>query len=72
VRAAVGRSRKRPPAANVAGEALASVNTVTMSATTQALAAGSRQQRVATLRDANSNALAHRPITWALCVVQTA
>jgi hypothetical protein len=40
------------------------VNTVTLTPTTQTLAAGSTQQLVATLRDANNNVLANRPITW--------
>jgi uncharacterized protein YjdB len=58
-------SEGRTATVNVVVEALAPVNTVTLSPTTQTLAAGSTQQLVATLRDANSNVLANRPITWA-------
>jgi uncharacterized protein YjdB len=58
-------SEGRTATVNVVVEALAPVNTVTLSPTTPTLAAGSTQQLVATLRDANSNVLANRPITWA-------
>ena len=58
-------SEGRTATVNVVVEALAPVNTVTLSPTTQTLAAGSTQQLVATLRDASSNVLANRPITWA-------
>jgi len=58
-------SEGRTATANVAVEALAPVNTVTLTPTTQTLAAGSTQQLAATLRDANNNVLANRPITWA-------
>ncbi len=58
-------SEGRTATVNVAVEALAPVNTVTLTPTTQTLAAGSTQQLAATLRDANNNVLANRPITWA-------
>lgn len=58
-------SEGRTATVNVAVEALAPVNTVTLSPTTQTLAAGSTQQLTATLLDANNNVLANRPITWA-------
>jgi uncharacterized protein YjdB len=58
-------SEGRTATANVAVEALAPVNTVTVTPTTPTLAAGSTQQLAATLRDANNNVLANRPITWA-------
>ena len=58
-------SEGRTATANVVVEALAPVNTVTLTPTTQTLAAGSTQQLVATLRDANNNVLANRPIAWA-------
>lgn len=58
-------SEGRTATVNVVVEALAPVNTVTLTPTTQTLAAGSTQQLVATLRDANNNVLANRPIAWA-------
>ncbi|MDQ8158702.1 MAG: Ig-like domain-containing protein [Gemmatimonadota bacterium] len=58
-------SEGRTATANVVVEALAPVNTVTLTPATQTLAAGSTQQLVATLRDANNNVLANRPIAWA-------
>jgi hypothetical protein len=58
-------SEGRTATVNVAVEALAPVNTVTLTPTTPTLAAGSTQQLAATLRDANNNVLANRPITWA-------
>ena len=64
-------SEGRTATVNVVVEALAPVNTVTLSPTTQTLAAGSTQQLVATLRDANSNVLANRPITWASSAAAT-
>jgi uncharacterized protein YjdB len=58
-------SEGRTATVNAVVEALEPVNTVTLTPTTQTLAAGSTQQLVATLRDANNTVLANRPVAWA-------
>ena len=64
-------SEGRTATVNVIVEALAPVNTVALSPTTQVLATGGTQQLTATLRDANNNVLSNRPIVWASTAVAT-